>query len=61
MKELYLLIQGSMPQNAPSSLGDKDYSAIIAYMAKVGGYRTGDADLSSSPEALGNIEIAPAK
>ena len=57
--ELYQLVQGSMPQDAPSSLSDADYAAVVAHMLKTGGYPAGPADLPPTPEALAAIKIGP--
>jgi mono/diheme cytochrome c family protein len=59
LAELYQLIQGAMPADAPSSLSDADYAAVVAHMLKVGGYPAGSADLPASPDALAPIKIGP--
>jgi mono/diheme cytochrome c family protein len=57
--ELFQLIQGSMPQDAPSSLSDADYAAIVALLLKTGGYPAGPTDLPASADALAPIKIGP--
>ncbi len=57
--ELFQLIQGSMPQDAPSSLSDADYAAIVALLLKTGGYPAGPTDLPASADALTPIKIGP--
>jgi mono/diheme cytochrome c family protein len=61
MAELYGIVQGSMPQDAPSSLSDTDYADVVAHMLKVGGYPSGAADLPASREALATLKIGPAE
>jgi quinoprotein glucose dehydrogenase len=57
MGELYGLVRGSMPQDAPSSLSDADYADVIAHMLQVGGYPAGTAELPASPETLAPMTI----
>jgi mono/diheme cytochrome c family protein len=57
--ELFQLVQGSMPQDAPSSLSDAEYAAIVAHMLKTGGYPAGTTALPASADALVPIKIGP--
>nr|WP_299593155.1 cytochrome c [Sphingomonas bacterium] len=61
MAELYGLVRGSMPQDAPSSLSDTAYADVTAHMLKVGGYPAGATDLPASAEALATMTIGPAR
>lgn len=56
LDELYLLTQGSMPQQAPESLPPQDYTDILAYMLQVGGYPAGSQPLRAETAAAIRIE-----
>lgn len=57
--ELFQLIQGSMPQDAPASLSDADYAAVVAHLLARGGYPAGATDLPADPARLATITIGP--
>lgn len=57
MGELYGIVQGSMPQQAPASLPASDYADIVAYMLQAGGYPAGTAELPADETALEPVTI----
>ena len=50
-------IRGSMPQNAPDSLGDQAYIDLLAYLLNANGSPTGSSDLPSDVNALMQISV----
>lgn len=57
LDELYLLVQGSMPQQAPESLPAATYADILAYMLQAGGYPDGPHPLPADEAAMAAIRI----
>jgi ankyrin repeat protein len=56
--DMITAIRGSMPQNAPDSLGDQRYVDLIAYLLSVNGGPSGTADLPIDVNALMRITVA---
>ncbi len=42
-----------MPEDAPGSLTDEQYLAIIAFILRMNGHEAGDGELAASRESLG--------
>jgi len=61
LDELYLLVQGSMPQQAPESLPPETYADIIAYMLRIGGYPSGSQPLPADEAEIAAIRIEQPK
>jgi ankyrin repeat protein len=55
--EAVTAIRGAMPQNAPDSLGDQAYVDLLAYLLKMNGNRTGDAELKTDVAELEKVQI----
>ncbi|MCG8468502.1 MAG: cytochrome c [Gemmatimonadetes bacterium] len=55
IKDLFEEIRGTMPEDNPGGLPEAQYVDVVAYMFKLNGMPTGDADLTS--EALDEIEV----
>ncbi len=53
--EMVSTIRGSMPQNAPDTLGDQRYVDIVSYLLKANGFPTGGGELSLDPASLDQI------
>jgi ankyrin repeat protein len=56
--EMVTAIRGSMPQNAPDSLGDQRYVDLVAYLLSVNGSPGGAAELPIDVNALMRIMVA---
>ncbi len=56
--DMITAIRGSMPQNAPDSLGDQPYVDLVAYLLSVNGSPGGAADLPIDVNALMRITVA---
>jgi mono/diheme cytochrome c family protein len=55
--DMITAIRGSMPQNAPDSLGDQRYVDLVSYLLSVNGSPTGTVDLPTDVNALMRITI----
>ena len=55
--EMVAAIRGSMPQNAPDSLGDQAYVDLVSYLLKVNGNRSGALELKTDVAELEKIVI----
>lgn len=58
LRDLYVTIESSMPQNAPGSLGSQAYVDILSYLLKANGMAAGTAELPPDPEKLTPIRFA---
>jgi ankyrin repeat protein len=56
--EMVQNLRGSMPQNAPDSLGDRAYIDLVAYLLKANGGRAGALELPLDVAELERITIA---
>lgn len=56
--DMVTAIRGSMPQNAPDSLGDQRYVDLVAYLLSVNGSPRGAAELPVDVNALMRITVA---
>jgi len=69
-RDLYKLIQSSMPKGAPGSLDDQDYADVTAFILHANGAKAGPTDFLTAPPlriglvangiAPGDIGMAPA-
>jgi mono/diheme cytochrome c family protein len=59
LRDLFLTISTTMPQNNPGSLSPVDYASIVAFYLQQSGHSAGSSELSSDPAALREIRIAP--
>jgi len=59
--QLFDRTRQSMPQDNPGSMSRDDTSAIIAYLFKKNAFPTGDGDLPSAGEYLGQIKYVAVK
>jgi hypothetical protein len=50
-------IRGSMPQNAPDSLGDQGYVDLVSYLLNANGSPAGAAELPIDVTALMRIAV----
>lgn len=55
--EMVTAIRGSMPQNAPDSLGDQAYVDLVSYLLKVNGNGSGTSELKADVAELEKIII----
>ena len=55
--EMISAIRGSMPQNAPDSLGDQGYVDLVSYLLNANGSPAGAADLPIDVTALTRIAV----
>ena len=53
--ELFELTKTTMPKTNPHSLDDASYASLLAFILSANQFPSGDADLSSTMEGLGNI------
>ena len=54
---MYTAIRTTMPQGAPASLSVSGYVDIVAYLLQANEFPTGDAELPTDEDALGDIII----
>jgi ankyrin repeat protein len=62
--EMVQNLRGSMPQNAPDSLGDRAYIDLVSYLLKQNGSKTGALELPldvAELEKIAVVDQAPAK
>ncbi len=59
---VFTYMRERMPRNAPGSLADEDYAAVLAFVLREGGYPYGEEPLPADDEALDAIVLdeAPA-
>jgi mono/diheme cytochrome c family protein len=55
--EMVTAIRGSMPQNAPDSLGDQAYVDLVSYLLRENGSRSGSSELKTDVAELDSITI----
>lgn len=53
--EMFDVISDSMPEDDPGGMKPEEYADVIAYLLKLNGFPTGQADLPTSKEALSAI------
>lgn len=57
LKDLYELVNRSMPKDNPKSLNARAYIDVIAYLLQANKFPSGTRELSLNPAALGEIVI----
>ena len=57
LKDLFVTIESSMPQNAPGSLGSQAYTDILSYLLMANGMPAGAAELPVDPEKLTQVRF----
>jgi mono/diheme cytochrome c family protein len=57
--DLFERIRTTMPLNNPSSLAREEYAAILAFVLKSNGYKSGSRDLYSRTEFLNTMRFEP--
>ncbi len=57
LQEVVGVIRGSMPQNAPDSLGDQAYVDLVSYLLSVNGQPAGERELPIDVTELGRILV----
>ena len=55
--EMVQNLRGSMPQNAPDSLGDRAYIDLVSYLLKVNGSKPGALELPLDVAELEKIAV----
>lgn len=55
--DLYRYVSESMPKSEPGSLAPEEYAGLIAYLLRLNGMPSGDADLPADSTALRKIRI----
>jgi quinoprotein glucose dehydrogenase len=55
--ELFANVRGTMPPNAPKSLHDDEYAAIVAYLLSMNGYPPGQAELPNDVAKLQHLSF----
>ena len=58
--DYFVGMRGTMPQDAPGTLGDDKAADVVAYLLSAMGYPTGEEELLAAPEVLKQIVIEPA-
>ena len=56
--DMVTAIRGSMPQNAPDSLGDQAYIDLIAYLLNANGSPTGRSELPTDVSELMRVAVS---
>jgi cytochrome c5 len=62
LKDLFVLMSQTMPENRPGTLGRETYSELLAYILQGNGFPNGTLELTSQPDELARIvfeETAP--
>jgi uncharacterized protein len=59
MHDMVSALRGSMPQNAPDSLGDQAYVDLVSYLLNANGSPPGRAELPIDVNALMRIAVTP--
>jgi mono/diheme cytochrome c family protein len=57
MWEIYDVISDSMPEDDPGGMKPEEYAAVIAYLLRLNGFPTGQAELPTSKDALSLIRF----
>jgi quinoprotein glucose dehydrogenase len=55
--DLFTIAKGTMPPDAPKSLKDEEYAAIVAYLLSMNGYPDGQAELSTDTAKLQQLSF----
>lgn len=55
--DMWELIRSSMPQNNPGSLSNAEYTDVVAYLFKLNGLPTREADMPSTADSLKAIKV----
>ena len=55
--EMVQNLRGSMPQNAPDSLGDRAYIDLVSYLLKANGSKAGSLELPLDVAELEKIAV----
>ena len=61
LSELFKLMKETMPQSAPGSLVDRQYSDVLSFILSRASFPAGETDLSSNPDKLGELTYKPPK
>lgn len=57
--ELFRMVSGAMPMDAPGSLSPQEYIDIISYFFDMNGYPKGEKELPPDADALSKVQIVP--
>ena len=50
--DFFRTVKSTMPENAPGSLSDAEYVAVVAYVLQLNGFEAGDGELTATEAAL---------
>lgn len=50
--DFFRTVRSTMPENAPGSLSDDEYLAVVAYVLQLNGFEPGNSDLTATEAAL---------
>lgn len=50
--DFFSTVKATMPENAPGSLGDAAYLAVVAYVLQLNGFEPGDGELTAAEAVL---------
>jgi len=59
LDDLYYIIRGLMPNNAPGSLSKAQYADVVAYILKVNNYPAGSTELLPNTTAMKGVTLQP--
>jgi alcohol dehydrogenase (cytochrome c) len=60
LDDLYYVLRTTMPKDAPASLEQRDYLAVLAYLLRRNGYPAGRQELSGDQGQLRTVQLAGA-